>query len=201
MDSRTDRLTHIQTQLSKMGIYNAERQQGMSYSGYNDKSYNACIGNHFAHASCVRKAKELNAENVLILEDDAEFLHQPGYLKSVLSQAIEELPEQWGLFYLGINMDCYLAHKFGKALAKLDGGYSTHAYAINRRLFDRIIQINEDVNVLHNDVYYSAVLMKEEPCFVTVPLLVGQLTNYSDIQGRVVDSNKMFLERFNSNLV
>lgn len=200
LDTRPDRWKSFQkeTDIYNMGV---ERISGVVYTGHADRHRNACTGNHLAHAECIKKAKQDDASNVLIFEDDVNFFLGKIPTEEVLQHAIESLPSNWGLFYLGINMDVFKAHRYGNYLAKIDGGFSTHAYAINSYLFDTIIRANEDVNLIHNDVWYSQNIHTHYPCFVSNPLLCGQRTDYSDIQGIVMNSNRVFLERFKNNLI
>jgi hypothetical protein len=200
LETRPDRWRSFQKEIEPYNL-NIERIDGVIYNGYTDRHRNSCVGNHLAHATCISRAKASGARSVFIFEDDAQFFLGKERTEEILQGAIDTLPTNWGLFYLGINLDVYHAHRYGNYLAKLDGGFSTHAYAINSYLFDTLIRTNEDVSLVHNDVWYSEHIHTQYPCFSTLPLLCGQRTDYSDIQGTVMSSNKIFLERFKNNLI
>jgi GR25 family glycosyltransferase involved in LPS biosynthesis len=189
LDRRVDRWEQAQKEFEKAGILDKVER----FSAYN-LPYATARGNHLSHAACIKKAKENNCENVLIFEDDVEWLNDPLILKRV------DLPTDWDLFYLGINMDRYSATQVNYHLAKINGGYSTHAYAINKTLFDTLIELNEDTKTVHNDVRMAYEIIPNYNCYVSVPLLAGQRDSYSDIQGRRMDSNQVFLERFDQHL-
>jgi len=200
LESRLDRWRLFQKETDKYNL-NVEKINGVIYTEFKDKKRNACVGNHLAHAECIRKAMKEKANNVLIFEDDVEFFLDKEKTEEILTNAISDLPKDWGLFYLGINMDRFYAHRYGKYLARLDGGFSTHAYAINGYLFDTILKINLDTNVIHNDVYYAENVHNKFPCLVTNPLLIGQRMGYSDIMGCLMNSNDIFLQRFKDKLI
>ena len=199
LPDRTDRWKLVLQEFEKMDI-NPTRISGVYYSGWADKRRNASVGNHLAHAECIQDAIDNNLNNILILEDDIQFFFTKDFTYNILDNAIKTLPKSWGLFYLGINMDRYLAHTYSPYLAKLGGGLSTHAYAINQPLFYELRDINNNVQTIHNDIYYAEVIMKHYDCFVTNPLLAGQRTGFSDIMGTIVNSNDMFKQRFRDNL-
>jgi hypothetical protein len=200
LPDRKDRREKAEQEFSNMEI-KVEFVDGIIYSGYKDKRRNACVGNHLAHAHCIQIARDNNAKNCLIFEDDIQFFLNKESTYSILDNAIKSLPDDWALFYLGINMDRFYAHITTPYLAKLDGGFSTHAYAINSFLFDKIIAGNLDIKVLHNDTWYTDEIIAYYKCFVTTPLLAGQRTDFSDIEGKIINSNDMFKERFKSNLI
>src|SRR3990172_6149504 len=81
LDKRIDRLEACKGELNKVGVI-AERQPGIIYDGFEDKHRNACIGNHLAHAQCLIKSRGFN--NVLIFEDDIEWLLNPTLFNSPL---------------------------------------------------------------------------------------------------------------------
>lgn len=159
---------------------------------------NAAYGCHLSHAKSLQFAKDLEAENILIFEDDVEFF--PNAVEN-LNQALVELPPDWDMLYLGANLDRYPAYQISDHLAKLEGAFATHAYAINSRMYDILIRVNQDNNIIHNDVYYSDHVIPYHNCYITLPLVAGQRDSYSDIQKTVMSSNAMFQERLDRNLV
>jgi GR25 family glycosyltransferase involved in LPS biosynthesis len=190
LDSRPDRLELANKELERAGILErTERFPAIALPR------DPARGNHLSHASCIRKARNFGANNCLILEDDVEWLIDPLELKRVT------FPKNWDLVYLGINMDAYSATQVDYHLAKLSGGFSTHAYAINKSLFDCLIELNEDITTIHNDVRMSYEIIPNYNSYVTIPLLAGQRKSYSDIMKKEMDSNSVFQERFSSHLI
>jgi len=190
LDSRPDRWELAKEEFQKACIL--DRVERFSAVAMPE---NPARGNHLSHAQCIRKAKEAGAKNVLIFEDDIEWLDNPLELKRV----IPELKE-WDLLYLGVNTErvCY---QESYHLARLTFAYSTHAYAINNTLFDTLIELNEDPKTLHNDVRMSDEIVPKYKCYATIPLLAGQRKSFSNVMNTVMDSNPVFLSRFKDNLV
>jgi len=199
LDSRKDRWSTVTEEFSKIEVLNKiNRISGVVYNGTNDKHTNACLGNHLSHALCLIDAKENNLNNCLIFEDDVEFFDD-AYKN--LEQTLTELPTDWDMFYLGVNMDAYYAYQVSDHIAKLTGGFSTHAYAIRNTLFDKLIEVNKNLSISHNDVVYANQIIPMNNCYVSIPLIAGQRLSYSDIEGRITDYNSMFKTRFNERLV
>jgi len=198
LDKRTDRLEACKGELNKVGVI-AERQPGIIYEGFENKYRNACVGNSLAHAQCLIKSKGFN--NVLIFEDDIEWLLNPQEVLENLNQFLIELPEDWDMFYLGINMDMYEAYRISDHVAKITGGFSTHAYCVRSNLFDLLIDINSDKTIIHNDVAYANDVIPNHNVYVPIPLLAGQRKDFSDIQGGIMDSNPVFIQRFKDRMI
>ena len=96
-------------------------------------------GNAMSFRRMVAEAKRRDFEHVLILEDDAVFIDDA---LAVLRSATLELPEiEWDLCYLGA---CVWSQVFpfvpGSAVLQACGPVTcTHAVAIHRRAYDRIL--------------------------------------------------------------
>ena len=199
LDSRVDRWSLVVEEFKKVGILDyVNRMPGVVYTGTNDRHINACLGNHLAHAKCLEDAKRHGLDSCLIFEDDVEFF-EDAYEN--LTQAIAELPTDWDMFYLGVNMDVYYAYQVSDHIAKLTGGFATHAYAVKSRLFDKLIEVNLDLSISHNDVVYANQIIPNHDCYIPIPLVAGQRLSYSDIEGRVTEYNGMFKQRFSERLI
>lgn len=201
LDKRKDRLDASMEEFTKVGISSlVKRQPGVVYTAFEDPKRNAYVGNHLAHAACLRNARESRVDSALIFEDDVEWFKNPQETKEFLEQSIIELPEDWDMLYLGINMDRYDLSIVSDHIARIFGGFSTHAYAVRSTMFDELIALNEDSNVIEIDVAYTENIIPYHNVYVTIPLLAGQRMGYSDIMGTVMNSNPMFLQRFESRL-
>lgn len=191
LDRRPDRWQVCLNQFKHFGM----DEKVMRYPAVENKE-NPAKGNHTSHANILEIAKLENYKNILILEDDFEFLETPETTQQVLEHALKELPNSWHMLYLGINMDQYRGNQETEHLARINGGFSTHAYIINNSLFEILIKINRDPKTIHNDVSYAQLVHPNYNCFVTVPMLAGQQHGYSDIEGRIVDYNQMLQQRY-----
>jgi GR25 family glycosyltransferase involved in LPS biosynthesis len=87
-------------------------------------------GCSLSHNGAVGKAYDEEAENVLIFEDDVQFLYNT---LETLEKAIKELPEDWDFFYLG-GRPIDKLKTISKNLSKIEGNFPLcHAYAINKK--------------------------------------------------------------------
>jgi glycosyl transferase family 25 len=199
LDSRPDRWDSALKEFAKLNILGyVNREPGVVYTGTSDRHINACLGNHLAHANCLIDVKKRGLDSCLIFEDDIEFF-EDAYEN--LTQAVIELPTDWDMFYLGVNMDVYTAYQISDHIAKLSGGFATHAYAVRRKLFDKLIEVNLNLSISHNDVVYANEIIPNNNCYIPIPLVAGQRMSFSDIEGRVTDYNGMFKQRFKDKLV
>jgi GR25 family glycosyltransferase involved in LPS biosynthesis len=146
------------------------------------------VGCALSHIQLWRQLAESNDETMLILEDDCTFAHSKGRSRfaRVVSTALEQLPDDWALFYLGLSdrgERAYLddvTNDNKTANDKMDPsvrlyrpyyGYQTHAYAIRKAtaeilLRDHLpIQGPIDVWLAENHWFdlpvYSAVIANE----------------------------------------
>lgn len=201
LKDRPDRRKQAEDEFIKFDVSNVEFIDGVVYNGYKDRRRNACVGNHLAHAECFKRAMESKAKNVLIFEDDVEFFWDKLTVHSIIHSGLQTIHSGWCMLYLGINMDRFSAHKYNPYLARIDGGFSTHAYAVSHFFFEEFYRVNSDEKIHHNDVYYAEHFHSEYPCFVTNPLLAGQRESYSDIMGTMMNSSEMMKQRFRDKLV
>lgn len=96
-------------------------------------------GNAMSFRRMVREAQRRGYEHVLVLEDDAVFHHRA---LAVMRAASRELPAlEWDLCYLGA---CVWSQRFdflpgSRVLQECGAVTCTHAVAIHRRAYDRIL--------------------------------------------------------------
>lgn len=133
-----------------------------------------------SHMAIVKEAKERGLENVLIFEDDCMFL--PAW-KENIKQVLEEVKDKdWSIIYFGGELNNE-AHSISPNLALAKGGvYCCHSYAINKKLFDPII--NLDLNWCYIiDVFLINYDGNSRKYIVPKKLMTVQESNYSDLRG------------------
>lgn len=141
------------------------------------------ISNKLSFASIIKQAKADNEDNVLIFEDDISL--PDGFNNTILEEVLEELPETFGLCYLG----CYirkgssgkliprsehlleLQQKKGKLPFILWGA---HAVIINRSIYDKLIGLLEDSTTPVTDKVFYTSIVTEHRCFLLKPPLIFQ---------------------------
>ena len=190
LDRRPDRKELAELELKDEGI-KAVRISGVEHE-------NPAHGCHLSHAKIFKDAIDNGYDRILIFEDDVQFF--PNASKNI-KNSLEELPPKWDMFYLGANLDAYSAYEISPHIAKLEGAFATHAYAVRRNLFQVLWDINADMSTVHNDVVYANEIHNRYQCYLAMPLIAGQRESYSDIEKKVMSSNKIFQERLERNLI
>jgi GR25 family glycosyltransferase involved in LPS biosynthesis len=151
------------------------------------------VGCLLSHLNILKKCKEDNVSNVLILEDDVEFCSN---FDKLFSEYIKEVPE-WDILYLGATHAlCYPYMnrppiKVTDHVYKVYNAHATHAYAINSSCYDLLIDF---VSKMEGplDVIYTK-LQSYLRTYIFRPHLAWQRSDFSDIAGKHV--NYDFLKR------
>jgi GR25 family glycosyltransferase involved in LPS biosynthesis len=195
MDYRPDRWIQAQEEIAKIDMH-PQRISGVVFnSETNNKIRNGYIGCGLAHLNGLKLAREQD-QNVFAFEDDILFIHD--YI-NIINKALEELPENWDMFYLGGNI-CAPVTQVSDHLGRLSHAQATHAYGINKNFLNYLIDYlepNKFTKVI--DGVYANEIIPNHNCFITIPMVAIQRSDYSDIEG----TNREFTwmeERYNSQL-
>lgn len=189
LDRRPDRLEKAKKELFKYNIndfyrYPAIDGKDIDYRGPLNAGQLGCT---LSHLGIIKYAKAKKLEKIFVFEDDIKMSME---FNDIISKAIEELPEDWCLFYAGINHNVPPI-PFSKHLVKVSKAYCNHAYAIHSRYYDIIINlIEKNYNQVIDD-YYAVHINSRYPCFSTIPKIAFQARDYSDLQYKIVDYSGM----------
>ncbi len=139
----------------------------------------------YAHALgtrlIIRKAMLARASAVFIFEDDVT-------LQSDLHARLAEieLPEDWGMFYLG-GLHLEPPETVSPGLVRVNGCLSTHAFGVRAQYFRRVMRAisgrerqTYDQCCLATDASLAR-LHSEIPTYAAFPSLAGQRMNHSDL--------------------
>ena len=189
LDHRTDRWEESQEYFKK---YNIEVERFSAVNGRDKskilqtmkadqgilKKRPGLLGCSLSHYGAIKKGYDNGYNNVFIFEDDFILVDN---FEEELEKAIQELPEDWDMFYLGAN---HLSKKnfpikVTERIYKLRGSFAAHAYAVNGKFFEKITYTLEHMDK-GSDQHFSD-LHKEFNCYVTWPHLAWQRAGYSDI--------------------
>ena len=196
LDERTDRWEHAQKEFEKAGI----KDRVIRFSAIKDND--GRVGIIKSNLGIVKLAKKKGLKNVLVFEDDVEFIvdNPQEILKTSLEQ-INDLP--WKLFYLGANTHNKLI-KIKPNLILLKNAFAVHSMAYNEIIYDTFIKRYEGITRITNygdilDVYLAQHIQDKNICLMVNPMMTTQMNSYSDIEKRVV--NYEFIEeRFKKNI-
>jgi GR25 family glycosyltransferase involved in LPS biosynthesis len=195
MDYRPDRNTYAWQEISKLGLIPV-RIPGVVYTGTNSTVLNGQIGCGLAHLNGLKLAKERN-QNVLMFEDDVKFINDYPH---IIQDALNELPEQWDMLYLGGNI-CRSIFQVTPHLGKLTHAQSTHAYGVNRNFLDKILNSENRILQRPIDLIYAEELIPANNCYITIPMIAIQKTDFSNIENRKVDYSSWMEYRFYEQLI
>lgn len=147
--------------------------------------YYGVLGCSMSHLFAVKYARQLNLNNVLILEDDVEFIDN---VNKRFTEILPELPFDWDMLYFGGN-HMESPRKVSTHLSRVSNTLACHAIGLNFKFFDTAIQALTNINTI-NDVNYTT-LQKDYNVFVTDPHLAWQRPGYSSILERHEDYSFM----------
>jgi len=156
MPSDLDRRAALLQQFSRWSIRNVEWVEGVevdpaalypsrwrNFIDHSPKYIKGQLGCAEAHIKAVELAKSRGWSRVLILEDDIEILQDPNRL---LNQN-QELLNDWDMLYFGGLVEPQFRNQIVCA----------HAYALNHRIYDDIIQMARPSG-MEIDNFYAKVL-------------------------------------------
>lgn len=187
LDERPDRLKLANEEFAKIGI------KPKRFSAI--KRDNGAEGCYLSHLNLLRQA-ELKGENLAVFEDDVQFCDGA---KEIIEDALDELnTKDWLLFYLGGNI-LRPAYQTDKHLARLNHCQSTHSICYNAKYIPQIIEFLEN-NQFILDVLFSEYIIPQSECYITVPMVAIQRTDFSSIEKQTM-SYDIPIERYNKFLV
>lgn len=153
-----------------------------------------------SHRNLLQAMVDNDWENILIFEDDCTFVDKA---KERIEEAIKELPDDWGFFYLGgqynhreLEPFAYIKWPFlsSNNLIRAYNVNRTHAYAVNKKYAKKILCYLNSNNLNgrppHIDHQYGYLQEKEEaPVYCIYPFVCGQRASFSDVCGKAVSNN------------
>ena len=133
-----------------------------------------------SHVEVCKLAIERNYKNILILEDDTEFIHNLDILYKFSSQ----INNNYDMLYL-CGSHNGPRERITENIVKIKGTNTTGSYLITQNamkyLLENIISYSKEI-----DVFYAQEIQTKFNCFCTLPHISKQRDGYSDIQGSFV---------------
>lgn len=208
LDHRTDRLEHMDTQLSKIGL-TAIRVRGLLPVECQDKKgiqvmmnrTPGAVGCHFSQVSIMERAL-MDGKNAWVMEDDLifcnDFIDRVSYMSDFLQG------RDWDVLWLGGTFHSpAFWHKVGQSgmppncsaqlgkdfdftdnprMVRTYGAFCTYAYIVNHSSIEKILNLFDQH--LETSIGIDWLFIKLQPqlnCFAFVPGSVKQMDNKSDI--------------------
>lgn len=132
-----------------------------------------------------------NLSTLLHLEDDVQFRNLDH-----LEAAINELPEDWDILYLGANLICWnkdepAPERHSEHLFRVRAAWTTHAVAYHQKCVFEILAKQPEFSVKMFDQYVSDRL-SEFNAYVVAPMVAYQRPRFSSIWLRHDDYSPIF---------
>ncbi len=193
LESRPDRLAHVQDELAKMAI-SGERINAI-------KMENGALGCAMSHIQCLKLAKSRNLPHIFICEDDITFLNPPLLHKNVEKFAKSGIP--WDVLIIGGN-NCPPFVQVSDYCIRISNNQTTTGYIVKQHYYDTLIQIfhesasklmrhPEQRNQYAIDIYWKT-LQQTGMWFMIIPPTVIQYEDFSDIEGTYVNYSGLMLD-------
>jgi hypothetical protein len=193
LNSRVDRKIHVERQLDLLGIRDNVKRFNAIHN------VNGRIGCSLSHLKCIQMAKEQNMECVLILEDDVLFLLPDDFVENV-NKFLSNPQNKWDVLLLaGNNLPPFTTND--EVSIRVTHCQTTTGYIVRKHYYDTLISnIKEGVAKLMKNPehhYYFAIdkywihLQKQHRWMLLVPLIVVQRPDYSDIEKRHTDYQRL----------
>jgi len=198
LDNRTERKEAFETRSKEAGL-DIERfpayvlkEEDVS-NPFNNVGWHIKISCTYSHFKMIEEAKKRGWKNCLIFEDDAIFIE--GFQEKIRTCIDELKNEDWDIFYLGgePESECY---SISNSLAKcVTGLYGTHAYAINEKFYDRVLNIPYEMGII--DTLYMCVDRNQKSYLMAKELLVWQDDDFvSDLWDGKILREKQYREAY-----
>lgn len=117
--------------------------------------------------------EEIEEDVFMIIEDDILTLGT----RDELDAAIEQLPDNWDMLYLGAELHVPL-ERYSDNLFRLKRGKVTHAIIYNNQ--NNVVDYILDHCFNPIDEFYAEVIQERFNCFITDPMICTQNPGYSD---------------------
>jgi hypothetical protein len=177
LDHRPDRLEAFQKQNFPFHI---ER-----FSGIIDKDGE--VGCKKAHLGILTKQHKFP---FVVFEDDCQLINDWCYV----DKAMQQLPENWDMLYVGANLQEPL-ERYSENLFHLHGAWCAHAIIYNsQRVVDYIVE-NKDKKDALDDLCKTEV-EKKFNCFVVYPMVATQRGSNSNVVPGYRDYRKLLEDNF-----
>ena len=181
LDHRKDRRKIVENAFTQQGIKKYERFPGILYIEH-DSPNKGCTGINLSFYNILKDTLDKGYKNVWLFEDDPLFLYSPKETKNLMRFAIKELPEEWAIFYPHVNLRSVPIYYSEHLIRLTKGNTSQSSWCINRWIIPKILELQENFGPHHIiDNLVAHVIHPNYPCFATIPMLLTQVSGYSDI--------------------
>lgn len=185
---RIDRRAAMQEQLDLHGI-------PFTFFEATDNEANGVAGLIDSMKRLFTHALEKRQERILVFEDDCAFLVAEPI--PFLQECLKQLPRDFQLFYLGLNL-LSRPLRISENILKVVDCYSTHCIAYSRSAMIHLLKRLNQVEPLPYDQFIRNEILYQNRSYCTFPMLVTQSESYSDIEKSQPQWGKLMTVSFNT---
>jgi GR25 family glycosyltransferase involved in LPS biosynthesis len=211
LDCRKDRLKETSKLFEEYRIGNVERFKGIEIASETFPNENK---KQLAQLGCALSFYQIlnenrNSDSVLIFEDDICFNYNPEETEKYLNVFLEELPNNWDIFYLGNNLHIEYRNdpvsRFSDNLFRVNCAYALHAVVFSKQGIDKFLSLFNDREDFINeilseykaiDVFVAKEFLERANCYIGSKILAGQRDDFSSIENSRCRYNVDFVNRF-----
>lgn len=185
LDRRADRREQIEGELARMGL------SGTRFPAIEDTPGN--VGCFKSHLAVLKLAKEQDWENILIFEDDFEFLVTKDQLEAEL-RAFFESGVRYDVLMLSYNL--IRGEPYNSTVGYARDVQTASGYIVHKRFYDKLINLYEWALprliqtqrhwLFMNDAVWKRLQLRSE-WFYFLTRIGRQRPSYSDLELRDVD--------------
>ncbi len=191
LDKRKDRFKRMERELDANNICSMRVPaiEGNAWNWKSDKyshpmkAFEGVAGGTSTQIQIIKDAHRDERSSVLILEDDCEFVEE---FEEKFDRWSKDVPDDWDLLYLG-GMGGQGHYSLGrtKNVVKVTNMMSTHAYAVNAKTYQKVIDEMEGSfpYLIDSADGHLRKLQLVLNAYAFNPPMVWQIDDYSDIQG------------------
>ncbi len=190
LDKRSDRKEKMEIELLKTK-HNIVRYPALDgdkikdtgkFKGTIQNSHAKQYATYLSHLNMLKKARDLNWEYVIILEDDLTLCDDFDYR---LDLFLSQLPPNWTIGYLGFNG--YSDTKIDKVteyVHKLVDAFGCFGMIIKGSFLNTLINVIENNNIAVDEIIRVHIQHKY-PCYAFIPFFMYVNDDYSDLWNKV----------------
>ena len=208
LSHRKDRWSECLNEFKKIGIENTvERFDAYQLS----PPIAGCTKSHY---EVINLAKSRGEKNILILEDDFEFITDNVWnlFENSLNQLFSKNLD-YDMFYFGGTLKKNTSSLIDKNLVHLFNIKTTHCYSIKDTAFDIVINRYKDLNWndsgnwnstdsrLNIDHFYTKEIQSKGKCYGIYPGLCQQRASYSDLLKQISGTALWNIENNYNNMI